>query len=277
VRGGVAGAGGLRMGFAAGPYRRQAEDPQMTRDQIVAACAAAAVLGLAAMAHAQEKAPAPTGWQTTVAAGVNMTAGNTDTMTLNGSATTEKKQPAYEAKLGIEGNYGEADDAINVRNGKAYTDGKLKKEKNYAYGNLTALTDSVAGINYRAMEGVGVGRYLIQNAKTAFSAEVGGTHIGEELEDTLGEIEKESYWTYRAAERLEQKLGEKSKAWEMAEYLPKSGDFEKYLLNAEVGVESPLTGQSSLRVVVQRKYDSEPAAGREDTDVAVIGSLVFKL
>ena len=45
---------------------------------------------------------------------------------------------------------------------------------------------------------------------------------------------------------------------------------------AELGVESGLTKQVSLRVYLQDTYDNEPAPGREKNDFKLIAGVAYK-
>ena len=51
---------------------------------------------------------------------------------------------------------------------------------------------------------------------------------------------------------------------------------EKYIITAEVGIETAITKKWSLRVVGQDIYDSEPAAGRKNNDLRLIAGTAYK-
>jgi putative salt-induced outer membrane protein YdiY len=65
--------------------------------------------------------------------------------------------------------------------------------------------------------------------------------------------------------------------WESAEYLPAFDDFQRFLLNAELGTEAAMNTRLSLRIVLQDKYNSDPAPGKKANDVTLIGGLTYKL
>lgn len=79
------------------------------------------------------------------------------------------------------------------------------------------------------------------------------------------------------AERFEHLLSETAKIWQSLEYLPAFDDFDLYLLHVEAGVEAALNSDLNLRVVVQDRYDSDPAPAAEHNDVSLIASLVYKI
>jgi hypothetical protein len=105
-----------------------------------------------------------------------------------------------------------------------------------------------------------------------FSIETGVGYLWEDVADIEG-----NYLTFRVAQRAEVKLGEKSKAWETLEYLPKADEIDDYLLTAEIGIEAAATGQLALRLAIQNKHDSTPAPDKEKTDTVVIAALSWTL
>ena len=59
--------------------------------------------------------------------------------------------------------------------------------------------------------------------------------------------------------------------------MPEASDFDNYLLTGEVGAEADINDRLSLRVVLQDRYDSTPAAGKERNDLSLIAGLGFSL
>ena len=59
--------------------------------------------------------------------------------------------------------------------------------------------------------------------------------------------------------------------------LPRTDDFDDYLLTVELGVEANLNATMSLRIVVQDKYDSTPAPGQENNDISLVSALTWQL
>lgn len=242
-----------------------------------------AVVG--SMVWAQAPAPAEAPWQTTAAAGANVTRGNSETMTLNGSVISVFKQDKNEARVGIEANYGETEvvqgsgtnetrrTETNINNARAFAEyRRLLSDRVYAYGKGEVLEDDVADIDYRAMVGPGLGRYFVSSDRQKLSAEGGVTYIqtkqGGETDDTTA---------LRLAERYDVKVSDTSKIWESVEYLPSLEDFSRGLLNAEVGAEAAMSAKLNLRVVIQDKYNSDPAPGKKENDLAVIAGVSCKL
>jgi putative salt-induced outer membrane protein YdiY len=216
--------------------------------------------------------------ETTVAVGVTLTDGNSETLQANGSIVAEgEKDGLGSVRFGVEGNYGETtvDDAdeTTVENAKAF--GNAKKtltEKTFAYFDASALYDDIALVDYRVTVGPGLGVYLVQDDTTTLSVEAGPSYVWEKVDDV-----DDDYTAIRAAERFEHALSDTAKIWQSVEYLPQADDFDNYLLNAELGAEAAMNASMNLRVVLQDRYDSEPAAGLEGNDLTLIAGISLKL
>lgn len=224
-------------------------------------------------------------WKTTVAAGANVTRGNSETMLLNGAVISVFKQDRNEARVGVEANYGETQVTqgsgtneskktdTNVNNARAFGEyRRLLTERNYLYGNAELLQDDIADITYRLMVGPGVGRYFLMSDTQKLSGEAGVAYI----KDKVGGKEDDRM-VARLAERYEIKVSATASVWEQVEYLPSFEDFSQCLINAEVGAEAAMNARLSLRVVLQDKYNSDPAPGKDQNDLALIAGLSYKL
>ena len=81
----------------------------------------------------------------------------------------------------------------------------------------------------------------------------------------------------RVAERIEYVFESGAKIWEQVEYLPALDDGDKYLINAEAGIESPLDDRLSLRVVLKDRYNSQPGDDNEKNDLSLTAGVRIKL
>ena len=106
---------------------------------------------------------------------------------------------------------------------------------------------------------------------TKLSGEAGPAYIFEKQGD-----DTTSYFTLRLAERFEHKLNARAKIWQMVEILPEVNDFNNYIVNAEIGVETTLTAKLSMRTYVQDTYDNQPAPDREKNDLKLVTALAYK-
>lgn len=220
-----------------------------------------------------------------VALGVSLTSGNSDTLTANASVRTSRSSQKQEWTVSAEGNYGEADTEIPVgeetrtetetttQNAKGALRYKLKFDRTYAYNDDSIFHDDIAGVDYRLIAGLGGGLYAVQAEDLEVGVEAGAAYVREEL----AEDEDDDFVAFRFAARHEQDLSKTAKVWESVEYLPRTDDWDDYLVNAEAGVEAALNSHLNLRLVVQDRYDSIPPSGSERNELAVIGSIVIML
>ncbi len=216
-------------------------------------------------------------WDSTVAVGVNVTSGNSETVGANGSVSVEKAGDVHEIRLVIEGNFGEAEidgeTEKTTENGKALVTYKYKLNGSYLYSDNSVFHDEIAAIDYRLIVGAGVGYRVVKTDDAKLGLELGLAYVEEELTDGTNDDSISA----RVAARHDQNFGEHAKFWLAAEYLPNVDDTDDYLLNAEAGVEAALNSSLSLRVVAQDRYDSVVPVDRENNDLSVISALVYKL
>lgn len=244
----------------------------MTTTSRMSCATIVAVAALSMAATAQELTNKT--FKTSLALGAAITDGNSQTMQLNGSIVGEgEKEGLGSFRAGIEANYGES--TVNetkdttADNTKLFANAKRTlTPHSFAYADTSVFRDDIALIDYRAILGPGAGYYFLKNDKTTLSAEAGVSYVWEKVESV-----RDSYTALRAAERFEHKFSETAKLWESVEYIPQADDLENYLVNAEVGVQSALNAHLNLRLVLQRKYDNQPAPDREKADLNLIAGI----
>jgi putative salt-induced outer membrane protein YdiY len=243
-----------------------------TNKAIIAGMMMAVVLAAVPLATAAEAE-----WDSTVALGVNITSGNSETLALNGSVAAERDGDVHEIRLGVEGNFGEAEvdgeTETTTENAKALAAYKYKLNGTYLYSDNSILHDEIAAVDYRLVIGVGVGYHVIDSENAKLGLELGVAYLKEELADDT----QDDNMSARVAARHDQSLSKHAKFWLAAEYLPNTDDTDDYLLNGEAGAEAALNSTLSLRVVLQDRYDSVVPAGREENDLSVISALVYTL
>ncbi len=238
----------------------------------------ACVAGSLTAAESPAPPEAPKGWETTAAAAVTLTRGNSETFLATLSLDTKRKWEKDEAALGVSGGYGESEvNDVNTKNTE-FIQGygqynRLFTDRFYGALRLDAQYDGIAGIEYRIKVSPMAGYYLIKTDKMTLAAEAGPTLIYEHLEGQSSH----GYWAARLAERFEYKLTATTKIWESLEYLPKVDDWaQNYLLNFEAGIDTAITPHWSLRVVFQDMYASEPASGRKQNDLRLLAGTAYK-
>ena len=236
---------------------------------IVASIFAATICTVSAQGPAPEKVP---GWDTSAALGFTLTRGNSDTLLFTGNFLTGKKWDQNELSFGSDAAYGENNGEKNAESVHGFGQyNRLLTERIYGYLRLDGLHDAVADVQYRFTLSPGAGYYFIKTENTKLSGEIGPGFIYEKQgEDTRG------YFTLRLAERFDQKMSDRAKIWQSVEILPQVDDFDNYIVNAEIGVETSLTAKLSLRNYLQDSYDNRPASGREKNDLKLVTSLAYK-
>ncbi len=217
-------------------------------------------------------------WDTTAAAALTLTRGNSQTFLGTLSLDTKRVWKQNEVDLGVSGGYGESKvNDVNTKNTE-FLQGygqynRLFTQRFYGALRLDGQYDGIAGIDYRFRVSPMAGYYLIKNDKMTLAAEAGPSLIYEHLQGQASH----GYWAARLAERFEYKLTATTKVWESFEYLPKVDDWaNNYLANFEAGIDTSITAHWSLRVVFQDMYANEPAAGRKNNDMRLMAGTAYK-
>ncbi len=236
------------------------------------------VLGLAALAAAAfGQEPEKSAWKTGASAGLSLTRGNSETLTFNGALSVEGEKPQLGAiRAGVEANYGEAETAGNrettVDNTRLFANvRKTLSERTFAYLDAAVARDEIADVDYRSTLGPGAGFQAIKTEKTTLSFEGGASYVWEKTGGA-----RDDFLALRFAERFTQVLSATAKLWQSVEILPQADDLGRFLSKAELGVEAAINARFSLRAVLQHAHDTDPAAGREKNDLALVVGLGYK-
>ncbi len=246
---------------------------------LVLAAALACITSYVNAADAPAAAEPPKKWDTTAAAGLTLTRGNSDSFMATLSLDSKRKWEKDEVLLGISGGYGES--TVNKTNNVKNTEfiqgygqyNRLFTERFYGALRLDGQYDGIAGIEYRFKISPLLGYYLIKETNMVLAVEGGPSLIMEHLKNE----DSRAYWAARLAERFEYKLTASTKVWESVEYLPKVDDWtQNYLVNFEAGIDTAISKHWSLRVVFQDQYASQPAPGRKNNDLRLIAGTAYK-
>jgi putative salt-induced outer membrane protein YdiY len=215
----------------------------------------------------------PVTWAGTAVLGLTVTAGNVDSVLATGKISSERKSRHDDLTLGADGAYGQVSGVQNVNSvhGCAQENHTFIDDTWYGYVREDALHDAMANVEYRVTSSIGAGYYFIKNKTTTFSSEAGPSFETEKLDDQL-----HNYPTARVAENFEHKIDDHARVWENVEFLPPLTFPDAFLLNAEVGVETPLTKTLSLQTYLQDNYANVPAPGYKPNDLKLVSGLVLK-
>ena len=217
-------------------------------------------------------APVRYPWLSSISAGATVTRGNSHTLLYSGNFLTEKKTPINEISIGADGAYGSQNSVATVNNYHAFTQwNHLFTERFYDYVRVDGLRDIIADLNYRINVGPGVGYYFVKQTNTFLSTEAGAGYQNEDLGGTYN-----SFCTLRLDERFEHKFDGHARFWQNLELVPQVDDFNNYVLNAEIGLETVITKSVSLKTCVDDSYQNVPAAGRQKNDFKLISGITYK-
>jgi len=230
---------------------------------------------------AQPKSPAPTnGWKSSIAVGVTIARGNTDTTLASVTAMTEKKWDKNDLVFEADGLYGEnrspgqakETETAEILHGYGQYN-RFFENGFYWYGRVDGFHDGIADIKYRITLAPGLGYYFITNKTMDLSAEIGPGYIKEQLDGRT-----ESFATLRLGEKYHYNISPVAKVWETVEFLPQIDNFNNYIVNFEAGIDAALTKDKklSLRTVLRDSYNNVPATGRLKNDLQIITGLAYK-
>jgi putative salt-induced outer membrane protein YdiY len=221
----------------------------------------------------------PAVWDKTVTAGFNYTEGNSNTTGLNLNGKVLRDYEGESWRFEADYNYGnaaadgETKRELNKHNFRALGDYKhVLDSVLFAGANSSFAWDEIANLDHRVILGPNLGAYVVKNDATTLSLEAGPSYVWEELGG-----EKDDYAAARIADRFVWNISESALLYQSAEYLVSFEDAADYLVNAELGIEAPLSSSVNLVFAVRDYYINQPADGRQRNDVYTITGLKVNL
>ncbi len=240
----------------------------MRRSVIVCAVLASCVL----VAGAED------GLKTKVGLGADVSSGNSEVTALTADLESGYTSGANIYSFLLSYGYAETDEELSRQNSLVSVKyDRALSDLTYVYVRAENVYDKIALVDSRLTVGPGVGMFLVKSDDVTLKSDLGVSYIDQKLRDESLENNLEEVVALRLTERLDVKLSESANLWQSAEYLPNTDDFDSYLLNLEVGVETKVAGSTSLRVVVANRRNSTPPAGVEKNDLTVKAALTFTL
>ena len=222
---------------------------------------------------AKNSAPKQDGdWKRSLEVGVNTASGNSDALRCTGAASAARETETNFLFLKASGRYGESDGEKDAE--EATGEGKLQHrltERVYAALDGNAHRDRIADLDYRVRGSLSLGRHFIWTERTVLSAEAGPGYVAEKKGG-----EQEGFAAGRLAQYLEILVADDLQVWESVEFVQNLEDSAVYFVNAEIGLETVLTGSLSLHFAVEDRYDNQPADDKEANDLLTTTSLNWK-
>jgi putative salt-induced outer membrane protein YdiY len=215
----------------------------------------------------------PIKWNGTITLGMTATAGNVNSVLATSKVAAERKTSRNDLTLGADGSYGEVASVESAESlhGCAQDNQTIVDDTWYGYGRADGLHDAIQDVSYRFTTGAGGGYYFIKDKQTTLSSEAGPAFETEKLDD-----EYHQYPSARVAENYQHKIDDHARVWQNVEVIPPLTDPNAFLVNAEVGVETPLTSKLSLQTYLQDNFANSPAPGFKDNDLKLVSGLVLK-
>jgi putative salt-induced outer membrane protein YdiY len=214
----------------------------------------------------------PSLWDSSVAFGLALARGNSDTLLTSAGFKTHRNNLTNEVTFSTDGSYGKSH---AIKNNEALHGigqyNHLFSTRIYGYGRADTFHDDIADLAYRLTLSPGAGYYLLRGRETTLAMEAGPGCVVEKLDGSY-----EDYAATRVAERFEHKWDGHTRVWENVEFLPQFDQSQNFIVNAEIGAEAALTKRISLRTVLQDNFINVPAPGRKPNDLKLISGLVFK-
>ncbi|MFN4896302.1 MAG: YdiY family protein [Pseudomonadota bacterium] len=221
----------------------------------------------------------PALWDKSITAGYNYTDGNSKTASLNLNGKVMRDYDGEAWRFEADYNYGNAAADVNSvrevvkQNARALADYKHTLDSVFFAGaNASYAWDEIANLDYRVILSPNVGAYLVKNDVTTFSLEAGPSYVWEQLGG-----EDDNFAAARIADRFVWNISESALLYQSAEYLVAFDDSADYIVNAEIGIEAPLSSSVNLVLSVRDYYINQPAEGRERNDVYTITGLKVNL
>jgi len=211
-------------------------------------------------------------WQSTASLGLTATEGNSDSAMATGKFQTHRRTLLDDWNIGADAAYGEADKIKNAETLHGYSQyNYLFNERWYGYVRADALHDDIADVTYRFTFSPGAGYFFIKTLSTSLAGETGPAVLYEKLDD-----EYHAYPVLRIAEIFQHKFDAHARVWQNVEFLPPVNSPGNFLVNAEIGVETPITKTFSLQAYVDDYYANVPAPGHVNNDVKLVSALAIK-
>jgi putative salt-induced outer membrane protein YdiY len=254
----------------------------LTRHQFVPGAVSAAA-SACVLLSAQADDPNPTAWKTTAGLNASVSKGNSDTVLIGGTINAIKKWDKNELALGADATYGNNKDQTTEKTTTtAQTYGafgqynRLLTDLWYIGAHVEGRQDRIANVMYRITLSPNTGYYFIKNDKISLSGDVGPGLVFEELRNSAtGRDVSSSYITLRFSEKFSWKINDRARLIQDAEYDPRPDNFDNYVANGSIGLDTKITEKLSARITFQDFYRSEPAPGRKKNDLRLLAGLTY--
>ena len=212
-------------------------------------------------------------WEFTGAAGLAYSDGNSDSAAYSVQFLGSYMKDTEEAYLGLDYFYSEDDGVKGTDSLKIFGQYNHDISERFYLGAYGAyFRDSVADIGYRIDPSLLLGYRAIDEEDVKLAFEAGPGYTWRER----GGV-KSDFATLRFNEKFEYHFTETTKFWQSLSFTPRVEKFSDYLLDFDIGIDTRLSSQWSLRTFVRHRIDSTPAAGKGRSDTSLILGVAYEL
>ncbi len=212
-----------------------------------------------------------TGWDSKANLGFTMTRGNSETSLITSSIALKKQVAKDEYSIGLAYSFSEnegtstADELTGL-----YNWNRILSDTNYLGFKAEGRRDDIAKVDYRIQATATYGNYFVKNDISEFCLEAGPGFTAESLDS-----DKKNYAHIYVGERAMRKVTDNTQLFQTLSVYKDLSDFEKFNLIFTLGVETKMNDNLSLRVTLENKYESQPAAGALNNDTKLISGVSY--
>lgn len=211
-------------------------------------------------------------WSGNVVVGGLLARGNTESESLNATAHLQRRgeQDRFTFDAGYifgrervpgHGTHETANDLF----GEAKYDYFLS-QKLYAYGDVRAEHDTIAGLDLRLVPGVGLGYQWVEEPSLGFNTEAGVSYLHRQFAHDGSDDSIAARLAYHLTWKINDKVG----VFHDFEYFPGLDRINNYFFNTDAGVRASLTEKMFTEFKIDYRYDSMPSPGHGPNDIRYI-------
>ncbi|QQL45266.1 DUF481 domain-containing protein [Sulfuriroseicoccus oceanibius] len=212
------------------------------------------------------------GWDSSAGAGVTVSDGNAETVTLTGGYDVAFRSASNEWFFDIDASYSKDEVSTTLQKTAAEINYKwLFGPRWYAGANFGFLHDDLAGVAYRMTPSALAGAYLLKNDAMTFSLDGGPGYTFESVDD-----DPEGYVSVFVGQRFTWELIEGVTLKQSLSAVGNPSDVSDYHLDGSARLDVRLIGNLMLRSGVTWTYINEPTRDRKKSDVLVTGGFAYR-
>ena len=227
---------------------------------------------LALVAASAQGATLLSDWDSSLDLGLTLTRGNSDTSLFTTNYKAQKKVDQDEYFTGIGYTFGQdTGSTITDELTGFFNWNRLVSDSDYFGLKLEGRKDAIANIDYRLQGSALYGHYFIKNDTTNFSVE-GGPGF---TTVSLGGVETNTSHVY-VGEKASHKLTDNTNLTQSFSGYASLDDLDRYNMVFNIGVDTAMSESMSLKVFLENKYESTPAAGSTNNDLRLVSGISYK-